>query len=273
MLLAHFTDVHFGCEDRNAIDAATRYVEDNKPDAVIVTGDISQDGRADELDAAGEWMRALAAPVIVTPGNHDVPYYEPLGRLLYPWTRFHRAAHGLRTEAWHTPEWSIVPVNTARAWQLRANWAQGAISRGQTAEAGAELQKAAPGALRIVITHHPLDWPNDAPIKGQTIGGVRGLEALTNAGAELFLSGHLHFAAARLYGTRALCISSGTLSQRLRHEPPAFTAIRRPEPDVVEAEVLHVVQGRAQSASRRAFRLAGRGGADAPAQIRAGAPG
>lgn len=269
MLLAHFTDLHFGCEHRVAIDAAARYVEEQRPDLVIVTGDISQDGLKSELEAACEWMRALPSPVILTPGNHDVPYYEPLGRVFYPWRRFRQAAHGIRTDAWHTPEWSVVPVNTARGWQLRPNWAQGAISRGQTAMAGAELQKAAPGALRIVITHHPLDWPNDAPIKGATIGGMRGLQALTNAGAELFLSGHLHFAHARLFGTRALCVSSGTLSQRLRHEPPAFTAIRHPEPDVIEVEVLHVREARAESAAKRSFRLRAPAGVDSPAEIHA----
>ncbi|HRP10586.1 MAG TPA: metallophosphoesterase [Terricaulis sp.] len=271
MLLAHFTDLHFGCEHEGAIKAAARYVEENKPDAVIITGDISKDGLQSELEAACDWMRALPAPVILTPGNHDVPYYEPFGRVFFPWRRFNRAAQGIRTEAWHTPEWSIVPVNTARGFQLRANWAQGAISRGQTAIAGAELQKAAPGALRIIITHHPLDWPGDAPIKGVTIGGVRGLERLTNAGAELFLSGHLHFAHARLYGTRALCVSSGTLSQRLRHEPPAFTAIRRPAPNVIEVEVLHVKDACAESATKRRFTLASRAVADAPADIHAGA--
>lgn len=271
MFLVHLTDLHFGCEHRPAIDAAARYVAEHRPDAVIVTGDISKDGLKTELDAACDWMRALGVPVMLTPGNHDVPYYEPLGRVLYPWRRFRQASHGLRTDAWHSPEWSIVPVNTARGWQLRLNWAQGAISRGQTATAAAELQKAAPGALRIVITHHPLDWPNDAPIQGETIGGLRGLSALTEAGAELFLSGHLHFAHARLIGTRALSISSGTLSQRLRHEPPAFTAIRRPESDLIEVEVLHVNQDRAESASRRSFRLASRAGANGPADIRASA--
>src|SRR5262249_43991403 len=158
-------------------------------------------------------------------------------------------------EAWHTDQFSIVPVNTARAWQFRFNWAQGEISRGQTAIAGAELQRAKPGALRIIISHHPLDWPNDAPIKGITRGGVRGLRKLTDAGADLFLAGPLHFASARLYETRALCITSGTLSQRVRHEPCAFTVIRRPESDVIETEVIHIKQGVCESASVRRFRL------------------
>jgi len=269
--LVHLTDLHFGCGDRAALAAAERYIAESRPQAVVITGDISKDGLQSELDDACAWMRTLAAPVILTPGNHDVPYYNFVGRCLYPWARFRRAAHGIRTDAWHTADWSIVPVNTARGWQLRTNWAQGAISRGQTALAGAELQKAAPGALRIIITHHPLDWPNDAPIKGVTIGGLRGLEALTHAGAELFLSGHLHFASARLFGARALSVTSGTLSQRVRHEPCAFTVLRRPEPDKIEAEVMHVVSGVAQSATIRRFRLVRPGAADVAPELRANA--
>ena len=269
MQLVHLTDLHFGCEDKDALHAAAKYVAEHKPDAVIVTGDISKDGLKTELEAACEWMRALAAPVMLTPGNHDVPYYEMIGRLLYPWDRYHSAAHGIHTQAWHTSDWSIVPVNTARAWQFRLNWAQGEISRGQTAIAGAELQRAAPGALRIVITHHPLDWPNDAPIKGLTRGGQRGLEKLIDSGAELFLSGHLHFASARLVGTRALSITSGTLSQRVRHEPCAFTVVRRPSPRTIETEVIHVVQGVCSTATTRRFALAELPALDQPAEIHA----
>jgi 3',5'-cyclic AMP phosphodiesterase CpdA len=253
--LVHLTDLHFGCEDKHALGAAAKYIADLKPDAVIITGDISKDGLAVELDNACAWMRELGVPVMLTPGNHDVPYYEMWGRLAYPWTRFRNAAHGIQTEAWHTPAFSIVPVNTARPWQFRFNWAQGEISRGQTAIAARELLKAAPGALRILITHHPLDWPNDAPIKGITRGGTRGLEQLVDAGAELFLSGHLHFASARLVGTRALSVVSGTLSQRVRHEPCAFTVIRRPLEDTIETEVIYIVGGVCQTASTRQFRL------------------
>lgn len=269
MQFVHFTDLHFGCEDKNALAAAAKYVRQLKPDAVIVTGDISRDGRAVELNDACDWIRSLEAPAMLTPGNHDVPYYEMWGRLFYPWDRIRHAQYGIQTEPWHTDQWSIVPVNTARAWQFRLNWAQGEISRGQTAIAAAELQRAKPGALRIVITHHPLDWPNDAPIKGITRGGVRGLRKLADAGAELFLAGHLHFASARLFEIRALSVVSGTLSQRVRHEPCAFTVIRHPEAKVIETEVVHIRNGVCETASTRQFRLDSPPEPGAPAEIRA----
>lgn len=269
MELVHLTDLHFGCEDKAALTAAAKFIDQRKPTMVIVTGDISKDGLQLELDNACGWMRELGVPAMLTPGNHDVPYYEMWGRLFYPWDRIRRAQKGLVVDAWHRPDVSIVPVNTARPWQIRLNWAQGEISRGQTAVAAAELQKAAPGALRIVITHHPLDWPNDAPIKGVTRGGMSALRKLTDAGAQLFLSGHLHFASARLFETRALSITSGTLSQRVRHEPCAFTVIRRPAPHVIETEVVHIVQGVCETASVRQFRLGGAVQPGAAAEVHA----
>ena len=269
MLLVHLTDLHFGCADEAALKAAAKYVAENKPDAVIVTGDISRDGLAVELGEACAWMRALPAPVILTPGNHDVPYYNLWGRIIDPWARFRKASHGIRTACWRGKDFHIVPINTARGVQLRANWAQGAISNAQIEHAAAELAQSAPGALRIVITHHPLDWPNDAPIKGATINGVPAMNRLILAGAELFLSGHLHFAAARLVGTSALSVTSGTLSKRVRHEPCAFTAIRRPAPGSLEIEVLHIVQGVAVTASKRQFQLKAPETATAPAEIHA----
>lgn len=253
--LVHVTDIHFGCEDKNALTALWKYIEAHMPDALIVTGDISMNGEEHELEAAGEWMRAMPVPVMVTPGNHDVPYYNLLGRALYPWKYYDRCARGLQVETWRTPDWTIVPINTARALQFRLNWAQGAISDAQVRRASAELRQSPSSALRIVITHHPLDWPNDAPIKGATINGVPAQNALAEAGAQLFLSGHLHFASARLIGTKALSVTSGTLSQRVRHEPCAFSVIRRPSPNVIETEVLHIVQGVAQTASKRQFTL------------------
>lgn len=269
MHLVHLTDPHFGCEDKAALIATAKYIDRERPDVVIVTGDISIDGRQRELDAACAWMRALPAPVIVTPGNHDVPYYNIFGRVLFPWRRYESAVRGLRTDPWHNDLWSIVPINTARGIQLRANWAQGRIDNRQVAQAAAILKNAVPGALRIVITHHPLDWPNDAPIHGATINGQRAQCDLIEAGAQLFLSGHLHFASARLIGANALSITSGTLSKRVRHEPCAFTVVRRPDLSVIEVEVVHVVQGVTETASKRQFSLADPNAVAEPAEVHA----
>lgn len=83
--LIHLTDTHlkhpgellFGALDTwertaEALRTAGRY----RPDAVVVTGDVADCGRDIYADAAGMFARAgreLGCPVIVLPGNHDVP--------------------------------------------------------------------------------------------------------------------------------------------------------------------------------------------------------
>lgn len=83
--LIHLTDTHlhqpgellFGALDTwartaEALRAAARY----RPDAVVVTGDIADSGRDIYAAASGLFARAgreLDCPVIVLPGNHDLP--------------------------------------------------------------------------------------------------------------------------------------------------------------------------------------------------------
>ena len=55
----------------------------------------------------------------------------------------------------------------------------------------------------------------------------------------------------------------------MRHERPAFTVIRRPAPDMIEVEVVHVVQGFAETASVRQYKLHAPAEPMAPAVIHA----
>ncbi|MAW99120.1 MAG: metallophosphoesterase, partial [Sphingomonas sp.] len=43
--LFHVSDLHFGAEDRSALHWFARLVTDERPDAVIVTGDLTMRAR------------------------------------------------------------------------------------------------------------------------------------------------------------------------------------------------------------------------------------
>src|SRR5439155_12680848 len=76
--LLHVSDLHFGgLADIEQIEALEQMFPDLRPDAVVVTGDLSQRARHGELQRARALVQAAArtAPVLVIPGNHDVAWW------------------------------------------------------------------------------------------------------------------------------------------------------------------------------------------------------
>lgn len=82
MLIGHLSDPHVrprgelyqGVVDSNralrqAIDHLLRL--DRRPDLLLVTGDIVDEGRPEEYDVARELLDAAGLPYLVIPGNHD----------------------------------------------------------------------------------------------------------------------------------------------------------------------------------------------------------
>lgn len=230
--LFHISDLHFGAEDRRALDWFAGEVSDHQPDAVICTGDLTMRGREREFAAAGHWLGSLGVPVSVEPGNHDMPYYwDPLRRLFKPYERFHamhRAVHrDLVLEGV-----ALVPLKTIGRAQWRLNWSKGRVRRHELTEtlaglAAAGVSTAGTRGLRLVACHHPL-VDADTHSTGSTRGGREALAALARAGVDAVLSGHVHDAFDRVMqvnGHTIRIIGAGTLSERLRTSPPSYNRL------------------------------------------------
>ena len=89
--LLHLSDLHFGKAFRpDVAEAVVEHARDLVPDVVVVSGDLTQRAKATEFQAAAEYLERFAAPVVVTPGNHDVPFYRFWERILFPYANYHR---------------------------------------------------------------------------------------------------------------------------------------------------------------------------------------
>ncbi len=253
MRILHLSDIHFGDEDPVAIAAVTRWTAEHQPDLIIASGDLSMDGLAAELEGCADWLASLGPPVVATPGNHDVPYYELWGRFWRPYRRYRRAARGRLLDAWRSPLLHVVTINTSRGWQLRLNWALGAISGAQVRAARRALRAAPPGALKIVVTHHPLIFPRGAPLEGATHGGVRAARKLAEAGADLLLCGHLHVSSEEHVTAEgpAVSVCTGTLSLRLRGRLPGFVTIDQDDSERLVIAQWDIENGTARQVSVR----------------------
>ena len=82
--IAHLSDIHFGAHRpalvRPMIEDITRFA----PDAVAISGDLTQHARRAEFEAAAAFIAALPAPVVAVPGNHDIPARALMERMFRP---------------------------------------------------------------------------------------------------------------------------------------------------------------------------------------------
>lgn len=224
-----FSDIHFGCENTRACEAAVDYAHAQSPDLVLITGDITQMGYASEFAAAARWIEAMPKPVFVTVGNHDVPYWDVAARLFWPWKAFETATgHPAHDHQFLAPKLMVRGVTTARGWQARANWSKGVIDLKQTRKAAEALRQAPPGALRILACHHPLIEMIGTPMSGDVKRGDAAALIFAEAGVDLIMTGHVHVPFAlpiALADSCSYAVGCGTLSERERGAPPSFNQV------------------------------------------------
>jgi 3',5'-cyclic AMP phosphodiesterase CpdA len=225
--LFHVSDVHFGREDREAIDWFGRKVKEEQPDAVIMTGDLTMRARSHEFTAAAKWLESLGRPVTVEAGNHDLPYFNLWARFFTPYKRYRALEHMIQKPI-DLKGVSVVPLKTTARFQWRTNWAKGYVSTRALQETLALVEAAPKDDLIFVAAHHPLIEAGTRATS-MTRHGRQALEALATAGIHAVLTGHVHDPfdiVHEVSGRQVRLIGAGTLSERVRDQPPSFNEIR-----------------------------------------------
>jgi 3',5'-cyclic AMP phosphodiesterase CpdA len=183
----HVSDLHAGTHEEPEVEVDLRaLVRDTEPELVIATGDLTHRNRPAEHERAAALLRSLERPLVVVPGNHDIPPWSP--------ARFTRTFGAFRREwpelepVYRSDRVVVCGLNSVMPWKHQG----GMLRRSQLEHAARVLAEAPPGALRIVALHHHLigaPWRSyKRPVARR--GAVLG--ALVDAGAELILSGHVH---------------------------------------------------------------------------------
>lgn len=246
--IAHLSDIHFGANDRKIVDAATAWLEERRPDLVVISGDFTQRARIDQFHQASAWLNRLKTAglkTLVVPGNHDIPLYDLFRRFIRPLHRYERYISNVLCPWYEDREVAILGLNTARSLTIkdgRINHAQMDMLRKRFAAVPAEK-------TRILVTHHPLFA---MPIgKGNELTEAVGqhddaVKAACEAGVHLALAGHFHRTYAEAaqkmvaHSGGALVIQAGTAtSVRLRNaEPQSFNWLHVRRNNEMELQVI-----------------------------------
>lgn len=236
--IAHISDLHFGRIDARILAPLREAVDAARPDLIALSGDFTQRARRTEFREARAFLDTLQAPKLLVPGNHDVPLWNAFRRFGAPLTRY-RAYISPDLEPEHVDDEMIVlGVNTARSLA----WGGGRISAQQVDGIIRRLAGVPTSLIRVIVTHHPFDLPPGVAER-RLLGRARtAMAKLLGAGADLFLSGHLHLAHAshsaeryRVDGHSALIVQAGTVSTRSRGEQPSFNVLRVQRPTIALA--------------------------------------
>ncbi|KLE34300.1 metallophosphoesterase family protein [Aurantiacibacter luteus] len=225
-LLFHLSDIHFGLEDKRALDWVVGEIATWRPDAVAITGDLTMRARQREFDAATRWIKALDVPVTVEVGNHDLPYFNPVERFFDPYKRLRAVERVVEAEL-DLPGLAVVPLKTVRRWQPRLNWSKGWVTDAALERCLSAIDALPAGTRALVTCHHPLREVGTAGT-ALTRHGQKALEELARRPVLAVLSGHVHDAFDIMEETvhgPVRMIGAGTLSQRVRSTPPSFNEL------------------------------------------------
>ncbi|KPP90677.1 metallophosphoesterase [Erythrobacter sp. HL-111] len=238
--LFHVSDIHFGSENRAALAAVEQAIARERPDALVCTGDLTQRAKHREYEAAARWFDSLGLPVLVDPGNHDLPYYNLWERFTDPHRRYRRLRAALG-RSFESRDVVLVPLNTTVRAQRRFPWSDGVVTRRALEETLAALKRLEGDPRCVIVTaHHPLLGPENGA-RNPTIGGDAAFAALAAAGAVAVLSGHVHVPFdewRERAGQRLRMIGAGTLSTRLRGGvPPSYRVLRCERGGRIECEL------------------------------------
>jgi 3',5'-cyclic AMP phosphodiesterase CpdA len=228
--IAHVSDLHFGREDPRAAEALLADLAALSPSVVAVSGDLTQRARPRQFERARAFLDRVAAPLVVVPGNHDVPLYDVLRRFARPLARYRAFITSELEPVFEDDELVVVGISTARA----LTWKGGRISYEQMARVRALVCGGGPERLRVLVAHHPFSPPDTSPREPLVGRAGAALAAFGGCGLDLVLTGHLHrgfaggFAAGgHTVARTVLGLHAGSaISRRLRGEANSYNLVR-----------------------------------------------
>jgi len=224
-LLLQISDPHFGTVQPAVAEALVELAHDQKPDVLVLSGDITQRARPQQFRDARTFCDRLEIPVMLSlPGNHDIPLFNVWQRAFTPYAGYLDAFGPQLETSLQTPAVRVIGVKTTRRWRHK----NGEVSGTQIRRVVAELQQAGPEQLRVVVVHQPVMVLRAEDEHDRLRGWEAAVRAWAAAGADIVMGGHIHLpyvcelsSQVAGLGRRIWCVQAGTaLSSRVRREAP-----------------------------------------------------
>lgn len=184
--IVHLSDPHFGMIKPIAMEALLVALKILNPQAIIISGDITQRARDEQFEQARIFTNTFAElPVLVLPGNHDIPMFNVFDRLMHPYKGFTKILKGKLQQEIDLGPVHILALNSTR----RSRSIQGEIDLEILKN---KMETKANKKIRIVSFHHPIDCPKWVDEKNLLLNREEVVPMLGSGDVDLILSGHIH---------------------------------------------------------------------------------
>jgi len=191
LTILHISDLHFGPPFVPHVgESVLRAARELPADIIVASGDFTQRARREQFAEARAFLDRLPdLPVVVTPGNHDVPLYRIFERIFSPYELYREYISEELDSVYRLENAVIVALNSTAPLRAITN---GRISEEQLDFCSSVFDGVPPGIARIVVAHHHF-----APAPDYEGGEVmpkakRALDRFSDLGVEMILGGHLH---------------------------------------------------------------------------------
>jgi 3',5'-cyclic AMP phosphodiesterase CpdA len=187
--LIQISDPHFGTEQPPVVAALLALVRRVQPIAAVLSGDITQRARRAQFAAAKSFVDQLGVPhCLVIPGNHDIPLFNLVARVFFPYAGFERVFGSVLEPQLESDAFQLICLNTTRPSRHK----DGEISDEQVERVARRLSGANGSQLRIVVTHQPVHVLRDSEVRNRVHGYQAAVKAWADAGADIIMGGHIH---------------------------------------------------------------------------------
>ena len=235
-VIVHVSDIHFGAHEEDLAESLLADVAAQKPDLVVVSGDLTQRARPRQFEQARAFLDRLPGPVLTVVGNHDLPLMNIPSRFLSETRRYEQFITSDLDPVVEIPGLAVVGLDSMPRWR----WKAGHISPRQVGIVRQAMENAAADAWRILVTHHPVLPENLSGLVGRRLL----VDTCAEAGVAVLLSGHTHMASVTSTplgepgGRSALAVVSGTtISRRTRGSPNTYGVLHLVGPMEVGARL------------------------------------
>ncbi len=189
--ILHISDLHFGPPFVPRVaEALLRIAPMLEPNVIVASGDFTQRATREQFQDAKAYLARLPeVPLIVTPGNHDIPLYRFTERWFNPYDLYREIIHPELDYAMEVEGAVLVSINSTSPKRAVIN---GRIDMEQLQFCSEAFREAPEDAVRIIVSHHHF-----APAPDYEGGQVmpkakRAMNRFNDLGVELILGGHLH---------------------------------------------------------------------------------